>query len=215
MWENFIFNNIIIKMEERKEKNNFFPYKINPDIEVLLPKEKRTSFQKSFAYLRKKLQIKLTRKSNIDSIMKKCKGKFFKAINDCLNKCTKKRNAFKIPHNFTTNIAIENNKNMLEKSFIEMYKEFNLSSINIDEFINEGKCIKGKENYFRYILVSNISDLYKSYIQSKRYKREIKIIKNNLGVKMMILYKFVSENFINYFLYTKPHFCKKDLKMKK
>ena len=48
-------------MEEGEQKNNFFPYMVNPDIDILLPKEKRTSFQTSFAYLRKKLQIKLTR----------------------------------------------------------------------------------------------------------------------------------------------------------
>jgi hypothetical protein len=199
-------------MEEGEQKNNFFPYIVNPDIDILLPKEKRTSFQTSFGYLRKKLQIKLTRKSNIDSILKKCKGKFFKAINDCLKKCTKKNNTIKIPHNFITNISIGNNKNIFTKSFIELYKEFNLPPINIDEFINEGKCIKGKENYLRYILVSNISDLYRLYIQSRRYKREIEIIKNYSGVKMMLLYKFVSENFINYYLYNKPHFCKKNPK---
>ena len=199
-------------MEEGEQKNNFFPYTINPDIDILLPKEKRTSFQTSFAYLRKKLQIKLTRKSNIDSILKKCKGKFFKAINDCLKKCTTKDNVIKIPRNFITNISIENNKNIFAKLFSELYKELNLPPINIDEFINEERCIKGKENYFRYIMASSISDLYKLYIQSNRYKREIETIKNISGIKMMILYKFVSENFINYFLYTKPHFYKKPIK---
>ena len=198
-------------MEEIEQKNNSFPYKINPDIDILLPKEMRTSFQKSFAYLRKKLQIKLTRKSNIDCILKKCKGKFFKAISDCLKKCTKK-NIIKIPRSFRTNISIENNRNIFTKSFIELYREFNLLPINIGEFIDEGNCIKGKEDYFRYILESNNSDLYKLYIKSKRYKREIDIIKNHLGIKMMLLYKFVSENFINYFIYTEPHFCKKTKK---
>ena len=195
-------------MEEGEKNNNFFPYTINSDIDILLPKEKRISFQTSFAYLRKKLQIKLTRKSNIDSILKKCKGKFFKAINDCLKKCTTKDNVIKMPRNFITNISIENNKNIFAKSFSELHKELNLPPINIDEFINEERCLKGKENYFRYLMTSNISDLYKLYIQSNRYKREIDTIKNISGIKMMILYKFVSENFINYFLYTKPHFLK-------
>ena len=199
-------------MEEGEQKNNFFPYMVNPDIDILLPKEKRTSFQTSFAYLRKKLQIKMTRKSNIDSILKKCKGKFFKAINDCLKKCITKDNTIKIPRNFIINISIENNKDIFSKSFIELYKELNLPPLNIDEFIKEERCVKGKENYFRYIMESKISDLYKLYIQSNRYKREIDIIKNISGIKMMILYKFVSENFINYFLYTKPHFCKKPSK---
>ena len=141
-------------MVEGEQNSNCFPYMVNPDIDVFLPKERRTSFQKSFSYLRKKLQIKLTRKSNTDSILKKCKGKFFKAINDCLKKCTYKKEVFKIPHTFIANISIENNKKIFTKSFIEFYKEFNLPPINIDELINEGKCFKGKENYVRFILGS-------------------------------------------------------------
>ena len=196
-------------MEKNESKKTFFPYTINQDIEELLPNDKRTSFQKSFAYLRKKLQIKLTRKTYIDSILKKCKSRFFKAVNDCLKKCTKKTNLKKIPYSFITNISIENNKNIFMKTFNDLYQDFNLSSIDIDEFISEGKCIKGMENYFKYILSSKISDLYILYTQSKRYKKEVNFIKKNLGTKMMILYTFVAENFVNYYLYTKPHFCKK------
>lgn len=179
-------------------------------------RKKREHLFKKLCLFKKKLQIKLTRKSNIDSILKKCKGKFCKAINDCLKKCTNEKKVFKIPHTFISNISIEKNKNIFAKSLIELYQEFNLPPKNIDEFINEGKCTKGKENYFRYLLVTNISELYNLYTQSKRYKREVDIIKNNSGIKMMLLYKFVSENFINYYLYTKPHFCKKQsLKIKK
>ena len=105
-----------------------------------------------------------------------------------MKKCITKDNTIKIPRNFIINISIENNKNIFTKSFIELYKEFNLPPINIDEFINEGKCIKGKENYVRFILGSKISELYKLYIQSKRYKREVNIIKNISGIKMMLFF---------------------------
>ena len=195
-------------MEKNESKNNVFPYSVNMDIDILLPQDKRTSFQKSFAYLRKKLQIKLTRKTYIDSILKKCKARFFKAIYDCLRKCTKKGIIQKIPQNFIINISIENNKTIFDKSFQELYKDFNFSPINIDKFIEEGKCIKGKEIYFRYIFSSKISELYVLYIHSKRYKSEVDYLKNNLGLKMMLLYKFVAENFVNYYTFTKPHYCK-------
>ena len=196
-------------MEKKESKNNFVPYTINSDIDILLPKDKRTSFQKSFAYLRKKLQIKLTRKTYIDSILKKCKARFFKAIYDCLRKCTKKGNIQKVPQNFIINISIESNKNIFDKTFQELYQNFNFSPLNVEEFIEAGKCIKGKENFFKYIFSSKISDLYNLYIQSKRYKGEVEYIKNNLGLKMELLYKFVSENFVKYYIFTKPHYCKK------
>ena len=196
-------------MEKIESKNYFFPYFVNMEIDLLLPKEKRTSFQKSFAYLRKKLQIKLTRKTYIDSILKKCKARFFKAIYDCLRKCTKKGSIQKIPQNFIINISIENNKNIFDKSFQELYKDFNLYPLSINEFINEGNCIKGKENYFKYLYSTKISELYILYTKSKRYKSEVEYIKDNLGLKMMLLYKFVAENFVNYYSFTKPHYCTK------
>ena len=194
-------------MEKNEPKSDqFFPFSINMEIDILLPKEKRTSFQKCFSYLRKKLQIKLTRKTYIDSLLKKCKARFFKAIYDCLRKCTKNNTIQKMPQRFIINISIKNNKNIFEKSFQELYQENNISPFNIDKFIEEGKCIKGKEDYFRFIHYSKISDLYILYLKSKRYKGEVDYIKNNLGVKMMLLYKFVSENFINYYIFTKPRY---------
>lgn len=196
-------------MTETEAKIIFFPYTVNSDIDKLLPKDKRTSFQKSFSYLRKKLQIKLSRKTYIDSILKKCKRRFFKAINDCLKRCTKKNNIKKIPHDFISNISIESNKYIFDKTFKELYQNFNLSSMDIDEFINEGNCKKGMEKYLRFIISCKISDLYILYTESKRYKNEINFIKKNLGTKMVLLYKFVSENFVNYYLFTKPHLCKK------
>ena len=41
-----------------------------------------------------------------------------------------------------------------------------------------------------------------------KYKKEIDIIKKYIGIKMFYLYIFVSENYINYYLFSKPHFCK-------
>ena len=89
----------------------------------------------------------------------------------------------------------------------ELYHIFNLSNDILDKS-NENYFFNGKERYFKYIYYSKISDLYSSYIQSKRYKREIEGIKCNLGLKMLLLYEFVSENFINYYTFSQPHFCK-------
>ena len=200
---------------EKNESNNIlFPFKINKDIDTWLPQDQRISFQKSFAYLRKKLQIKQSRKTYIDSILKKCKARFFRAINDCMKRCLK-IHITKFPQSFITNISIESNKLIIGLTVQEVYQQFNLSNINLGECcFEENLCYKGKENYLKFILYSKVSDLYLLYIQSKRYQREIQYIKNCVGIKMFLLYEFVSENFINYYLFSKPHFCKR-LKRKK
>ena len=191
------------------ESNKFiFPFIINEDIDNWIPQDKRKSFQKCFSYLRKKLQIKQSRKTYIDSILKKCKARFFKAISDCIRQCLK-IHIKKFPQSFITNISIEYNKSMLELTVKEIFIKFNLSNINLEDCIEEDLCYEGKENYLKYICFSKISDLYSLYIQSRRYKREIQGIKNNIGLKMFLLYELVSENFVNYYIFSKPHFCKK------
>ena len=189
-----------------KEKTTLFPFTVNAELERWLPQEERISFPRSFSYLRKKLQIKQSRKTHIDSILKKCKARFFKAINDCLKQCVKVQ-LKKFPQSFITNISIEYNKYILDLTVYDLYQLFNLSNDNLDAC--DKSCFHdGKESYFKYIYYSKISDLYISYLQSKRYKREIECIKYNLGIKMLLLYEFVSENFINYYTFSQPHFCK-------
>ena len=189
-----------------KENTTLFPFSINKEIDEWLPHEKRISFPKSFSYLRKKLQVKQSRKTHIDSILKKCKARFFKAISDCLKQCVKIK-IKKFPQSFVTNISIEYNKYILKLTVSELYKSLKLSNGILDK-CNENCFYSGKESYFKYIYYSKISDLYSTYLQSKRYKREIEGIKTNLGIKMFLLYEFVSENFINYYTFSQPHFCK-------
>ena len=123
----------MIKKVDKHESNDYlFPFTINKDINLYIPKDNKLSFQQTFAYLRKKLQIKPSRKTYIDSILKKCKVRFFKAINECLKQCLK-INIKKIPQSFITNISIEKNKLMLELTVQELYK--NISNINLKECI--------------------------------------------------------------------------------
>jgi hypothetical protein len=199
------------EIEKNESNNAFFPFTINKDIDTWIPQENRITFQKAFSYLRKKLQIKLSRKTYIDSILKKCKARFFKALNDILKQCVK-MHIKKFPQSFITNISIEYNKIILEFTVQELYKTFNSANINLEECFEKNECYKGKENYLKFIIYSKISDLYLLYIQSNRYKREIQYIKNNIGIKMFLLYELVSDNYVNYYLFSKPHFCKKQLK---
>ena len=195
---------------ERIESNNIsFPFAVNKEIDILIPQEQRKSFQKSFAYLRKKLQIRPTRKTYIDSILKKCKARFFRTINDCLNRCLKKHIS-KFPQSFITDISIESNKWLIDLTVQEICHYLILSNKNCMEFCFENNiCYEGKEKLLKFILYNKISDLYQLYIKSKRYQREIQSMKKSAGLKMSLLYIFVSENFINYYLFSKPHLCKR------
>ena len=193
-------------MEDRTKYilNDKISDKIGPEI----PKNMESlSFQGKFTFLRKSLKIKYTRNIHIDSILKKCKGKFFKAVNDCLKKCLK-INIKKLPQSYITNISIEYNKKFLDFTIKDLYTYFNLAPYSMEVILQKNYCLKGKSNFFKYIYLSKMSDLYLEYLQSKRYKRECEIMKKQKGIKTIFLHQFVAENFINYYSYSKPHIRK-------
>jgi len=152
-------------------------FKIAKDIGIEMPKDMELkSFQNIFSYIRKSLKIKYTRNIHIDSILKKCKSKFYKAVNDCIRKCVK-INIKKVPQTFITNISIKYNSQFLECTINKLYDFYGLIPYPLETIIQRNYYIKGKENFFKYILLSRIYDLYSLYIQSKRYKKEIESMK--------------------------------------
>ena len=177
-------------------------YEVNFEV----PKEHQSSFQTIFAYIKKKIQIKNSRKSNIDSLSKKCKGKFFKAIHDAI-KLSLNLLVKRIPQQFITNITIEFNQKNFEKKIIDIYHEFNLLP-SIDEIIEKKLLRKGKEELFKEIAASNYHQMYEMYIKSERYKGDTEKIKKREGQKFAVLYDFVAKNFAEYYLYGKAHIQK-------
>ena len=170
------------------------------DIEML-------SFQGLFTSLRKTLDVKYTRKLHIDSILKKCKGRFFKAINECVKKCLR-INVPKFPQNFITNISIEYNQKFLDFTMGDLFSYFHLLPYSLDDIMEKNYCYKEKEIYLKYIFLSKMGSLYFQYIQSKQYKRMIDLIKTKKGIKIAKLYQFVSDNFINYYVFSRAHLKK-------
>ena len=176
-------------------------FRINKDFNM--PENNQTSFQSVFSYLKKKLQVKDTRKSHIDSLLKKSKGKFFKAVHDylkiCLNIIIKR-----LPQSFITNITIEYNQKYLYKKIIDIYKEFNLLP-SLEEILEKNLCNKDKIDYLKEILNSDFYNLYETYRESDRFKRDINEVKIHEGKRNIILYEFVANNFCIYYLYGKAH----------
>ena len=130
---------------------NDIRYIISKDICCEIPVEyKSMTFQRLFTFLRKSLHVKYTRKIHIDSILKKCKGKFFKAVNNCIRKCLKIY-IKKLPQGYITNISIEYNKRFFDFTINDLYTYFSLMPYPMETILQKNYCIKGKETYFKYI----------------------------------------------------------------
>lgn len=184
--------------------DNEFKYKMNFDF--IIPKEYCTKFQNIFTYIKKKYQIKFSRKSQIDSLLKKCKGKFFKTVHEVMNICLNvvvKR----LPQFFITNITIEYNQKYLDKNIIQIYQEFNILP-DYKTLIEKNMIKSNKEQYFKEFCSYSLINLYDVYCESRRFRKEIKETKAQEGKRIGLLYEFVSLNFSAYYKYSKPHIAK-------
>ena len=169
-------------------------YKINYN-DIDIPAENINNFQKIFTLIRKKLQIKNLRKNQLDSLLKKIKGKFCKAIHEGLKICLNLL-INRLPQSFITNITLDYNKKMLNKKIIEIYDDYKILP-DIDKMKNYLKTDK-KDIFFDFIH-QKYKDCYDNYINSDRFKKDLNEIVMLEGKKFGILYEFVAINFILYY----------------
>ena len=185
---------------------NLNPLNYILDFDFTVPKDLHNNFQGIFSYIKKKFQIKFSRKSNIDSLLKKCKGKFFKTIHEIMNTSLNivvKR----LPQKFITNITIEYNQKYLKKNIIQVYQDFNLLP-DYATLKEKGYIKTNKKQPFEQFCNSDLITLYNIYLKSQRYFNEINEVKKHDGSRIGLLYQFVSKNFCNYFENNKPHMIK-------
>ena len=167
-------------------------YKLNFDFTI--PKECSSTFQSIFSYIKKKYQIKYCRKSQIDSLLKKCKEKFFKTIHEIMNKCL-------------TIVVKRLPQFFLEKTVIQIYQEFN-NLPDYKSFQDKNMIKPSKEKLFREFCHYSLNTLYDIYCESQRFQNEINEIHTQEGKRIGHLYEFVALNFSAYYKYSKPHQCK-------
>ena len=158
------------------------------------------NFNEIFLTIRRKLHVKHSRKSEVDSLLKKAKCKFFQTVHNIIKYCLC-INVNRLPQVFITNITIEYNLNYLDKTIFQIYKEFDLiqNIINIDDEVIK---IKNKE-LFKLFMTYKFYELYEEYIESQCYKKDINKVINKNGKNIGILYEFVSKNFIFYYMNNK------------
>ena len=184
----------------QRNKSNFF---INVDF--LNQKElSLNNFNEIFITIRKKLHVKHTRKSEVDSLLKKAKCKFFQTVHKIMRYCLN-ITVNRLPQVFITNITIDYNRNYLEKTIIQIYNEFDLiqNLKKIDDVIR----IKNKE-LFKIFSKYKFYELYGEYIESQCYKKDVNKVINKNGKNIGTLYEFVSKNFIIYYLSNKTRIIK-------
>ena len=173
------------------------------DFNFSIPKLLQNNFQGIFSYIKKKFQIKYSRKSHIDSLLKKSKGKFFKTIHEIMN-VSLNLIVKRLPQKFITNITIEYNQKYLKKNIIEVYQDFNLLP-DYQTLVEKGLIKNDRKEAFSEFCSYKLTSLYNIYIESQKYSQEINEVKTHDGRRIGLLYEFVSKNFCKYFENNKPH----------
>ena len=158
-------------------------------------------FYSRIKYIRKKYNIKKSRKNHIDSLVKKAKSKFLKGIYEGLKFCL---NSYinRLPQKFIINTRIEYNKKYLNKTVEEIYTEFKLLP-TLDIMIESNMVQKDKKDLLYLLMKTKLKDIYRLYINSDLYLYEKKKIEKKSGIGVAQLYDFVATNICEYFLLNK------------
>ena len=184
-------------------KNNF-----NKNFDLINRKNlPLNNFNEIFYAIRKNLHIKISRKCQVDSLLKKAKCKFFQVIHEIIKYCISIR-VKRLPQPFITNITIEYNRYYLEKTVFQIYKEFNLIS-NRKKIDDEIIKINNKE-LFKEFSRYKLNDLYNVYLESQCYKKDLNEIFLKNGKNIGILYEIVSKNLLFYYRYNKSKTQRKE-----
>ncbi len=159
------------------------------------------AFYSKIKYLRKKYNIKKSRKNHIDSLVKKAKSKFLKGIYEGLKYCL---NSYinRLPQKFIINTKIEYNKKYLNLTVEEIYTEFKLLP-TLDVMIENNMVQKDKKHLLYLLMKTKLKEIYKLYINSDLYLYEKKKIEKKNGYGVAQLYDFVATNICEYFLLNK------------
>ena len=194
-----------LKIEKPKciNLNNFGNFNLHSNIhENLNLSKKRRSLHSTFLLLKKKLNLEqFMRKTQIDSLLKKCKSKAFKTIHEALKKCLNIKLP-RLPQYFITNIKIDFNKIYLEKTIYDIYREYKIIP-SVEEFISKKYLIEDKISIFVDFLNLTFKNVFEYYVNSKQYVKDYYHIMNREGEKFAILFNYISKVFIQYYTKSK------------
>ena len=158
-------------------------------------------FYFKFKCLRCQYKLGNSRKNHIDSIIKKIKTKFYKALHEGLKSCIN-LNFPRLPQSFITNTNIAFNKKYLNLSIGEIYSEFKVLP-KLNELLSSKSVKKNKSGLLEVIMKSTLMDTFDCYLKSNMYKFDRNNIEKKEGIKFGKLYDFVANNIFKYYSFSK------------
>lgn len=163
-------------------------------------KEKIISFYSKYKYLCHKYGVENNRKNRIDILLKKVKIKIFKSIHEVLKFCLNISNIKRLPQNFIINIRIEFNRQYLEKTIEEIYFKFSILP-SLENMLNNNQILKDKKEIFIIFMKSKLKEIINIYLVSNLFVLHKKKMEKKSGINETILFDFVANNIVDYFLY--------------
>jgi len=185
--------------ENNKEDSECENFKSNLNMREFIANEKKgKSIHSKFLYLKKQLNLgHFMRKTQIDSLLKKCKSKAFKNIHDALSKCLKIKLG-RLPQLFITNIKIDFNKYYLSKTILEIYREFNIIE-SLDDLVSKGNIVENRKKILEDFLNMSLKQVYEYYINSHQFKKDYLQVTEKEGQNFAILFSYIAQIFIQYY----------------
>ena len=174
---------------------------------------RKLNFNKNFNELKISLKIlENSRKFELDSMLKRIKAKFFRAIHKCISKCLVDPTELKrLAQKFITDIKIPANKKILNYTIEQIYS---LNNINISySYLSSNQKIQ--ENYdaiYNELLEMTFIQAYQMYFESNQFERDCQDVKIQESEAFFELFKYTTENFIDYYKFSKGNLMKKKIK---
>lgn len=166
--------------------------------EFIANDKKGKSIHSKFLYLKRQLNLgHFMRKTQIDSLLKKCKSKAFKNIYEAFKKCLNIRLA-RLPQLFITNIKIDFNKYYLNRTILEIYQEFNIIK-SFEDLVEKGYVIEGRKKILEDFISLTFKQVYEYYINSHQFKKDYLQVYEKEGQNFAILFSYIAQIFIQYY----------------
>lgn len=201
--EDHILNHLNTPQTNNLLKDNLImKTKDNDSLAKSYSRNKINIFYSRIKLIRKKYNIKKSRKNHIDSLVKKAKSKFLKAIYECLKYCLHSFNLCRLPQKFIINTRIEYNKKILNETVEQVYNEFKLLP-TYEILLEKNVIYKNRKEFLYALMKSKLKDIYKYYLSSDLYTMDKKRIESKSGEGVVKLYDFVATNICEYFLLNK------------
>ena len=169
----------------------------------------KNKIHKLFMYLKStNLKIKNQRRYHFDSLLKKTKVKVFRMVHECIRKCLRPQYKLKrLPQTFITNIKIEFNSKILDRTVASFYSQFEIFELCSEVFSKSGgkvnnileHSLEEKKHVLKEFLSLNFEQVCEYYLTSSQYLKDRQRTVKVDGHFVETLFAFIAQSFILYY----------------